>query len=193
MKKVLVINGHPYDKSLCNALADSYENGAKASGQAEVKRINLYNLKFDPILHKGYHEIQELEPDLKMTQEAILWADHLVFVYPTWWLNMPALMKGFIDRTILPGFAFKYEGSRLFAKKLLKGKSARLIITMDAPVWFNWLMYGNEGHSSFHKGVLDFSGVSPIKCTSLDEVKFRKPEKIAKWLKKIEQMGRNLK
>lgn len=192
MKKILMINGHPYNKSLCNALADAYEKGAKEAG-AEFKRINLYDLKFDPILHCGYHEIQDLEPDLKMAQEAIKWAEHLVFVFPAWWMCLPALMKGFIDRTFLPGFAFKYHGNRLFLEKLLKGKSGRLIVTMDSSLIYDWLVYRSDGHSTFHKGVLDFSGVSPVKCTILDRVKFRKPEKIQEWIKKIEDLGRKLK
>jgi len=145
MKKTLIINGHPYNKSLCNAITDSYEKGAKEAG-AEIRRINLYDLKFDPILRYGYHKIQELELDLKTAQESILWAEHLVFVYPTWWLDMPALMKGFFDRVLLPGFAYKYKEHRLFPEKLLKGKSARLIITMDSPRWFSLLMYGDGMH-----------------------------------------------
>lgn len=192
VKKILIINAHPYDKSLGTALANAYERGAKEAG-AEVKRINLYDLKFDPILHKGYHEIQELEPDLKMAQEQIKWAEHLVFVYPTWWLNVPALLKGFIDRIILPGFGFKYTTSRLFPERLLKGRSARLLITMDSPVWFNWIVYGNEGHSSFHKGVLSFCGIGPVRCTSFDKVKFRSHQEIEGWIKKAEKMGIKLK
>ncbi len=191
-KKILIINAHPYDQSLGTAIASAYEKGAKEAG-AEVKRINLYDLKFDPILHKGYHEIQELEPDLKMAQEAITWAEHLVFVYPIWWLNIPALFKGFIDRIILPGFGFKYASSKLFPEKLLKNKSARLLVTMDAPVWFNWLMYGNGGKSSLCGGVLGFCGVGPVCCTNFDKVKFRGPKEIESWLKKAEQMGRRLK
>lgn len=192
MKKILIINGHPYNKSLCNSLADAYEKGARAA-EAEIKRINLYDLKFDPILHCGYHVIQELEPDLKMTQESIRWADHIVFIFPTWWMCLPALMKGFIDRTFLPGFAFKYHQGKLFPEKLLKGKSGRLIVTMDSSVLYNWIVYRDDGHESFHKGVLHFSGIKPTKCTIFDRVKFRKPEKIQKWIEGAENMGRNLK
>lgn len=193
MKKILIINGHPYDKSLCTALADAYERGARSGGRAEVKRINLYDLKFDPILHKGYHEIQELEPDLKMAQEAILWSDHIVFVYPTWWLDVPALLKGFVDRIFLPGFAFKYEKNRLLPKKLLAGRTDHLIITMDAPRIYSWLMYGDGMHHAFHKGTLGFCGLKTTGHTFFDRVKNRNEEEIQKWIKKVEHLGYKLK
>jgi|SRR3989304_5289898 len=94
-----------FRNSFCGVLAEAYIEGAKAAG-ADIKQLYLGELKFDPILWHGYKEIQELEEDLKMAQEFILWAEHLVFVYPTWWGTIPALLKGFIDRTFLPGFAF---------------------------------------------------------------------------------------
>ena len=111
-KRVLVILGHPATNSFCGALADSYSEGANAAGN-EVQFISLGSLSFDPILHNGYNTIQELELDLVAAKEAITWAQHIVFVYPIWWGAMPALLKGFIDRIFLPGFAFKYrEGSQ---------------------------------------------------------------------------------
>ncbi|ENO94605.1 hypothetical protein C662_00210 [Thauera sp. 28] len=110
-KRILVVLGHPDNDSFCRAIADSYIDGAKAAGN-EVQLISVGDLAFDPVLHKGYTAIQELEPDLVAGQAAITWAQHIVFVYPIWWGAMPALLKGFIDRVFLPGFAFKYrEGS----------------------------------------------------------------------------------
>jgi NAD(P)H dehydrogenase (quinone) len=108
MKKVLIIMGHPNKDSFGNSLADVYERGA-INANAEIRRINLADLSFDPILHQGYKEIQTFEPDLQKAQQDILWAEHLVFVYPIWWGNLPALVKGFVDRVFLPGFAFKYR------------------------------------------------------------------------------------
>ena len=104
---------------------------------AEVREVFLADLRFDPVLHHGYKEIQELETDPVHAQELIKWADHLVFVYPLWWATMPALLKGFLDRTLLPDFAFKYRPNSPFWDKDLTGKTARMIITMDAPVWYN--------------------------------------------------------
>ena len=93
----------------------------------------MFDLDFNSILKHGYRQWTELEPDLLMIQQDIVDADHLVFEYPTWWGTCPALLKGLIDRVFLPGFAFKYRDNSLFWDKLLKGNTARLIVTMDTP------------------------------------------------------------
>jgi len=88
-KRILVIMGHPGAQSFCASLADAYVQGATGAGHA-VQRIDVRNLVFDPILHEGYRQIQALEPDLQAAQQALKEADHLVFIYPTWWGGMPA-------------------------------------------------------------------------------------------------------
>ncbi len=133
-KRILVILGHPANESFCGVLTNSYVEVAKAAGK-EVQLISLGDLSFDPVLHNGYATIQELESDLVTGCAAISWAQHIVFVYPIWWGAMPALLKGFIDRLFLPGFAFKFrEGSR-FWDRLLSGRSAHLLVTMDTLSW----------------------------------------------------------
>lgn len=192
MKKILIILGHPDKESFGGNLANSYKKGGIKSG-AEVKELYLADLKFDPILHLGYKKIQKLEPDLVYAQELIKWADHLVFVYPTWWATMPALLKGFIDRTFLPGFAFKYRENSSFWDKYLTGKTARLIITMDAPTWYNYWINGNAGVKAMKKAILEFCGIKPVKVTTIGSVRFLKPEQIQKWLERSEKLGEELK
>lgn len=191
MKKILIILGHPDKESFGGSLANSYKKNALRSG-AEVKELILADLKFDPILHRGYKEIQELEPDLVEAQELINWAEHLVFVYPLWWGTMPALLKGFLDRTFLPGFAFKYRKDSPFWDKLLKGKSARMIVTMDAPTWYNYWINGNAGPKAMKKATLEFSGIKPVKVTTIGGVKEMKTEQIKGWLAKVEKIGGGL-
>ena len=188
MKKILITLGHPNKESFGGSLAKSYREGALKSG-AEVKELILADLKFDPILHRSYKEIQELEPDLVKAQELITWAEHLIFVYPLWWGTMPALLKGFLDRAFLPGFAFKYRKDSPFWDKLLTGKSARMIVTMDAPTWYNYWINGNAGPKAMKKATLEFCGIKPVKVTTIGSVKTLKTEQLKAWLEKVEKLG----
>lgn len=190
-KKILIILGHPDKTSFNAALAASYTDGAVVAG-AEVREIFLGELAFDPILRSGYKEKQALEPDLIAAQESIKWADHLVWVYPIWWGTMPALLKGFLDRTLLPGFAFKYRENSRWWDKYLTGKSGRMIVTLDAPVLYDWLIYGAGGRKTMKKAVLEFCGVKPVRVTAFGQVKFSDDVKRQKWLSKVNELGRQL-
>ena len=187
-KRILVILGHPNSDSFCGALANSYIEGAKAAGN-EVQLISLGNLPFDPVLHNGYTRIQDLEPGLVAAQAAITWAQHIVFVYPIWWGAMPALLKGFIDRTFLPGFAFKYrEGSPLW-DRLLSGRSAHLIVTMDTPPWYFRWVYRMPGHNQMKRTILEFSGIKPVTVSSFGPIKDSSQQKREKWLAQANAYG----
>ena len=191
MKKILIINAHPDKEGFCSVLASSYKKGAESSG-AQCKLVNLIDLHFDLVLHFGYKKRTELEPDLLQAQQDILEADHLVFVYPTWWGTYPALLKGFIDRVFLPKFAFKYRENSLLWDKLLKGKSARLIVTMDTPKWYYSLVYRSPGHNSLKKSILGFCGVKPVKITSFSPIKSADKLILQKWINKTEELGKKL-
>lgn len=191
MKKVLIINGNPDEESLSNSFALKYEQGAKAAGTA-CDTIHLRKLSFNPVLQFGYRQRTELEPDLLNAQEAIKKADHLVFVFPTWWGVYPALLKGFFDRVFLPGFSFKYRENSILWDKLLKGKTARLIVTMDSPVWYNRFMYKNAGINAVKKATLKFCGVKPVRVTSFGNVRKASKNKIENWLHKIEGLGKKV-
>lgn len=190
-KKVLIILGHPDKTSFCGALAESYKKGSLASG-AEVREIFLGELNFDLNLRRGYSKIQTLEPDLLEAQELLKWSEHQVWVYPTWWGTYPAVLKGFLDRALLPGFAFKYKENSPWWDKFLTGKSARLLITLDAPVIYNWLMYGSANQKALKKATLEFCGIKPVRATSFGQVKFSDAAKRRKWLAKAEDLGRKL-
>jgi len=191
MKKILIINGHPDKSSFCFALAERYKKGADTNG-TECKLVHLIDLKFNPILTHGYRLVSELEPDLQNIQQDILQADHLVFVYPNWWSTLPALLKGFIDRVFLPNFAFKYHKNDPFWDKLLTGKTARLIVTMDTPAWYYWLINKSAGHNAMKIGVLEFCGIKPVKISVFAPLKSSDEKKRNKWLNEVETLGKNL-
>lgn len=83
MKRITIINGHPDRESFNFALAKAYKEGALASG-AEIREINITDLDFEPNLKFGYRKRMELEPDLLEAWESIQWAEHLVWIHPTW-------------------------------------------------------------------------------------------------------------
>lgn len=157
MKKIFILMGNPdKDGTLSNEMADLYETEARAVGH-EVRRANLGDLQFDPILHKGYKVIQELEPDLKQVQEDMKWADHFVLIYPLWWAGMPALLKGMWDRMFIPGFAFRFWKNGLGWDRLLSGKTARvLILSKNWPI-LERVLFG-DFKNEVGKALLGFAG-----------------------------------
>jgi len=188
MKNILIIQGHPDSESFCWALGEAYKRGASSSGAA-IQEIKISNLYFNPNLAFGYRKRTQLEPDLLTSWEKILKADHLVIIYPVWWASMPAIMKGFFDRLFLPGFAFEKIENSLWWKKLLKGKSARIITTMDQPPWYFWLRYLAPAHQALKHGTLKFCGVSPVKITSIGPIRLSKETFRKNHLLKIEKLG----
>lgn len=189
---ILVIIGHPDPHSFCSALSDAYMEGVKSKGSAEIRVIDLSKIRFDPNLKYGYRQRTELEDDLKEAQQLIRWANHLVFVYPTWWGAMPAILKGFIDRVFLPGFAFKYRERSSLWDKLLTGKSAHLIVTTDTPSWYNRWIYKQAGYRVMKRNILQFCGITPVKVTEIGPVKPSSAVLRAKWLEKAKRLGSKL-
>ena len=146
MKNILVILGHPSAESL---------NGEffrfccdKLSGK-NLRYLSLGSINFNLVFKN-----QDLEDDLIKAQEDILWADHLIIIFPIWWYGLPALLKGFIDRSLISGFAFKYKKGASRSEGLLKGRSADIICTSGSPSWYNQ----NNGVKDMVK-ILNFCGI----------------------------------
>lgn len=186
---ILIINGHPDPESFNHGLADAYKKGAEQSG-AEVRDIQIGELDFNPNLQFGYRKRTELEPDLLRAQEALMWADHLVWVYPVWWGSVPAIMKGFLDRVLLPGFAFKKREGSLWWDKHLTGKTARLICTMDQPPWYYWLVNRSPSHKAMKRLTMNFIGVKSVNITSIGPIQLSTDAFRQKWLEKVERLGK---
>lgn len=188
-KKVLVLLGHPDKDTYCGSLAESYEAGAREAGH-EVHRFSIGDLQFDPILHKGYKEIQQLEPDLLKLQEEIRWADHFVLVYPNWWNTMPALLKGLFDRLWLPGFAFNFDKATKQLIQRLKGKTARVIIVAGTHspfrTWWKFGDYTNE----IRRGILAFAGFDPVGLSAFGPTERVNEAQKETWRQKVYQLGR---
>jgi NAD(P)H dehydrogenase (quinone) len=190
-KKILLVMGHPNPKSYCARLADAFESGVSETG-AVCKRLNIIDLDFDPILRTSQATAQPLEPDLENAQKLIAWADHLVFVYPTWWGTTPALLKGFLDRVLIQGFAFAFKPEGLFWDKLLRGKTAEIITTMNTPPWVSQWLYRDIGIRVMTQTVFDFCGIRSKRVTRIGMIRKFTPEQLESWLGKVKNLGRKL-
>ena len=187
-KRVLVIVGHPSTDSFCAALADSYVETAIGAGQ-DVRVLYLGDLRFDPVLHEGYNRIQPLEPDLIKAQVDITWAEHLVLVFPVWWGGVPALLKGFLDRILLPGFAFSYRKGKAFPEKLLLGRSAYLLVTMDTPPWYYKWVYRMPALHQMRKTTLAFCGIKPVATLTFGPILDSTAKQRDNWLEQARKLA----
>lgn len=164
-KRIFIVVGHPDPKAFTGQVARWYAEGARAGGH-EVRLLDLGRVSFDPILRGGYRTTQPLEPALKKAQRDILWANHLVFVYPNWWGSMPALLKGFFDRVLLPGFAFMYDAKKMRARGLLAGKSARVILLVRTTSTEYRKKFSYRGET-LKRSILEFCGVRPVRMAQI--------------------------
>lgn len=190
-KNILLILGHPSENSFCKALLDAYQKGAEGAG-ANCKTLYLSRLNFNVNLTDGYKsgEAMQLEEDLTASQQLLTWADHVVMAYPNWWGFMPAITKGFIDRILLPGFAFKHHSGKIFPEKLLKGKSMRLLVTMDTPKWWFYLIYRASQYQILKNIVFGYVGFDPIRFSTFGFIRKSTDKLRSAWLKKVEQTGK---
>lgn len=165
MRHVLVINGNPdvAPERLSAALARAYAEGAEKAG-AMVRELNVAALEF-PLLRQGTDFLQEpTEPAIRSARSQILLADHLVFIFPLWLGGPPAMLKGFMEQVARAGFALKTEGKG-FPHGALKGRSARVIVTMGMPALLYRLLYGAHGVKAFNRSILGISGIRPIRTS----------------------------
>ncbi|TAJ14923.1 flavodoxin family protein [Patescibacteria group bacterium] len=186
-KKIFILMGNPRTDSRTNRVANAYEKGAREAGH-EVRRQNISEMSFDPILHDGYTVIQNLEPDLLTFQENVKWAEHFVVLYPNWWSTMPALLKGLIDRAWLPGFAFRFHKTDLWWDRLLKGRSARIFILANTHPWLAWCFFG-EFTNELARATLTFSGFDPVRIKVLAPSEKASEETWLKWEKSTFKLG----
>jgi putative NADPH-quinone reductase len=190
MRRITLIQGHPDPAGghLDHALADAYAEGAASAGH-DLRRIAIATLDFPLLRNKQAFEHGATPPALAEAQAAIAWAEHLVFVYPLWLGDMPALLKGFLEQTLRPGFAFDYlDGGKVNMR--LKGKSARLVVTMGMPaVAYRWF-YGAHSVKSFERNILKFIGIKPIERSLYGMVEEVDDAARAGWLDELRSLGR---
>ncbi len=187
MKKIAIIDGHPDPDParFIHALASEYAKSAGDAGH-EVRKIEVASAGIG-VLHSGKDwEKGEVTPQVKQAQEAIAWADHVVILFPLWLGAMPALLKGFFEQVLRPGFAIS-RGKRTLSPGLLKGKSARVVVTMGMPGFFYWLFFFSHSVSSLRRNILYFVGIKPVRETLIGTVD--NPASRARGLEIVRRLG----
>ncbi|MBO3274470.1 NAD(P)H-dependent oxidoreductase [Pseudomonas schmalbachii] len=188
-KRILLILGTPKPFGFCHALAEAYVQGARSKGHV-VHQLKLGELQFDPVLRSGYEQNQVLEPDLLEAQRQLHWAEHLALVYPVWWGGLPALLQGFFDRVLMPGFAFRYRHPEdRDWEKLLGGRTADLLVSHDQPRWRYRLRQGAPAFRQMQHGILDACGIQTQRLEEFTPVRNSTEEQRQGWLRRAEQLG----
>jgi len=192
-RRILIVLGHPdgNPKRLCRALADAYAEGARSGGH-RVRLVDIATLDFPILRTMEEFAGQPLPVTLEDAAQAIREAEHIVFVFPLWLGTMPALLKAFLEQVMRPGVAFAYPegGKGGFAKTLLKGRSARVIVTMGMPASFYRLWYLGHGIAGMRRNILNFVGIGPVRETLFGMVETVGDDRREKWLAKMRALGR---
>jgi len=188
-KRIAIVQGHPDPGGhhLLNAMADAYADGAITAGH-QIRRIEVATLDFPLLRTQVDFESGALPPALIQPRDDMRWAEHWLFLFPLWHGTMPALLKGFLEHIFRPGFAMAYQ-ERGFPKRLLAGRSARIVVTMGMPVMFYRWYFGAYGVRGFERSMLSFAGIGPIR-ESLYGLTFADEKKRARWLKEMHRYGR---
>ncbi|MCY1059919.1 NAD(P)H-dependent oxidoreductase [Nannocystis sp. SCPEA4] len=184
MKRALILLGHADPASFNKSIATSYQAGFRGAG-GEAELVTLSELQFDPVLRHGHRGEQALEADLVDLRARIEAADHLVWVFPTYWVSPPAVVRALVDRLFVPGWAFAYEAGKALPKGLLAGRSSRVLTTMDSPSWWYSLWHYRAIHGAFVNGTLRFVGLAPVKLSALYETRNRTAAQRERWLAEV--------
>jgi putative NADPH-quinone reductase len=194
--KTLIIYNHPHEGSFCSAIRDAVESGLDAGGH-EFKVIDLDKDGFDPVMREKdlsafvqasrnpEKEIEGLDPLIQVYVNKMRWAERIVMIFPIWWMTMPAMTKGFIDKVIFPGLVYKMEGGKLVSQ-LSRLKQVVVITTMNTPAAIYESTFGNSIEGSLIKGTFNQIGIHDIRWISLNMVKHVGDEKRWLWLDEIE-------
>jgi len=186
--KIAIIQGHPDGdtRHLCHALADAYCNGARESGH-DVRVVDLGKTAFPLLRTKNEFDHGAVPRELQSAQDGIAWADHLVLIFPLWLGEMPALVKGFFEQVLRPGFAFELGGGAWTPK--LRGKTARVVVTMGMPAAAYRWYFGAHSLKSLRRNILSFVGIKPVRSTLIGLVEDMSARRRSAWLANLEKLG----
>ncbi len=188
---MLIVYSHPNREGHCGFILSALEKNLK---EREIKYdiVDLYRENFGPVMNPAEHYTsghREIAPEVLKIQDKIRDSKIIVFIYPTWWQNVPSILKGFIDRVFTPHFAYKYKGK--IPRGLLKDKKALILTSTGAPRILTKITSGDRSVKVVKKDILKFCGIKSkafvvdkaLKLTDSQEKKIeRKVELAVKYL-----------
>lgn len=191
MTRILIVQGHPDAGAahLCHALAAAYAEGARQTA-GEVRLLDVARLDFPLLRSQRDWEQEPVPPGLAGPQQDIAWAQHIVFFFPLWLGDMPALLKGFLEQVARPGFAFGAGARNPFTSKALTGRSARLVVTMGMPAFVYRWWFAAHSVRSLRRNVLNFVGIAPVRETLIGGVGQLSAARVGDWLERMRRLGR---
>lgn len=190
-RRILIIQGHPDHRAphLAHALADAYASGAQLEGH-EVRQVCVAQLDLNLLRSQEEWERKPVPSVLNSVQQELRWAQHLVFFFPLWMGEMPAMLKGFLEQVARPDFVrVPAPGGR--SSPGLKGRSARLVVTMGMPALLYSSFYGGHGLRSMRRNVLGFMGISPVRQTLIGRVETISPQRFETLVHQMQLLGRS--
>ena len=153
----LVVYCHPRPGSFTASVRDRVLERL-AAARAEVRLRDLYAEGFEPAMsaeeHEAYEDTQTNRDCVTRDCEDVLWADALIFVYPTWWYGPPAALKGWLDRALVPGVAFfmPSEEAPTIRPGLTHITRLGVFTTCGASRWLTWAV-GAPGKRTLMRGI----------------------------------------
>jgi putative NADPH-quinone reductase len=191
-KRIVIIDGHPdfREERFLHALARTYQNGAESAGH-EVRIISLGALDFPLLRTADDFKSRPAPPVIRHCQETLAWADHWLILFPLWLGSMPAVLKGFFEQVLRPGFAFAAAAKGRMPRKLLAGRTARIVVTMGMPSLFYRWYYRAHSLKSLERNILAFCGVRPVRAEVVGMVEGISDARRRRWLKRLNLLGRS--
>ena len=189
-KRIYILNGHPGKSSLSHSLTTAYADAAQSAGH-EVRLTHLHDLAFDSDFgNGGYQNSKPLEPALDQVLEDLAWSEHVVLATPMWWGGIPAKLKGLFDRVLLPGRTFDTRKKSFgLPTPMLRGRTARGILTSDTKSWLLRFVYHNAILNQLRCQIFSFIGIKPTRFTQFADASHPSDGTVARWIADVRKLG----
>ncbi|NSL54710.1 NAD(P)H-dependent oxidoreductase [Uliginosibacterium aquaticum] len=193
--KILIVLAHPQPGSFNHALADTVRSTLEAAGH-QVSLRDLYAEGFDPLftpeeLTRGHQPGAQVREHIDL----LLNADSIVVIHPNWWAQAPAILKGWLDRVLRAGEAYRFgtnEKGEGVIIGLLKAKAALVFTTSNTPREAELRLYGDPLDNFWKACVWGFCGVPLVSRRNFESIIVSTPEQRAGWLAEAAALTRSV-